>query len=85
MRNFWNRKQRVLLNGQFSDWPDLKAGVPEGSIVGPLLFLIQPNDLWERLPSNAKLFADDKSLSFVIHDCNTSALELNNEIAKINR
>ena len=80
-----NRKQRVLLNGQVSDWSDVRAGVPQGSILGPLLFLIYINDLSEGLSSNAKLFADDTSLFSVIHDSNTSALELNSDLAKINR
>ena len=35
-----NRKQRVLLNGQVSDWSDVRAGVPQGSILGLLLFSI---------------------------------------------
>ena len=35
-----NRKKRVLLNGQGSNWVDVKAGVPQGSIMGLLLFLI---------------------------------------------
>ena len=80
-----NRKQRVLLNGQVSDWSDVRAGVPQGSILGPLLFLIYINDLSEGLSSNAKLFADDTSLFSVIHDSNTSALGLNSDLAKINR
>ena len=80
-----NRKQRVLLNGQVSCWSDVKAGVPQGSILGPLLFLIYINDLSEGLSSNAKLLADDTSLLSVIHDSNTSALELKNDLAKINR
>ena len=80
-----NRKQRVLLNGQVSGWSDVKAGVLQGSILGPLLFLIYINDLSEGLSSNAKLFADDTSLFSVIHYSNTSALELNNDLVKINR
>ena len=80
-----NRKQRVLLNGQVSDWSDVRAGVPQSSILGPLLFLIYINDLSEGLSSNVKLFADDTSLFSVIHDSNTSALELNSDLAKINR
>ena len=80
-----NRKQRVLLKWQVSDWSDVRAGVPQGSMLGPLLFLIYINDLSEGLPSNAKLFADDTSLFSVIHDSNTSALELNSDLAKINR
>ena len=80
-----NRKLRVLLNGQVSDWSDVTAGVPQGSILGPLLFLIYINNLSEGLSSNVKLFADDTSLFFVIHDSNTSALELNSDFSKINR
>ena len=80
-----NRKKRVLLNGHVSNWSDVRAGVPQGSILGPVLFLIYINDLLEELSSNAKLFADDTSLFSVIHDSNTSALELNSDLAKINR
>ena len=53
--------------------------------LGPLLFLIYINNLSEGLSSNPKLFADDTSLFSVIHDSNTSARELNNDLAKINR
>ena len=80
-----NRKQRVVLNGQTSSWADVNAGVPQGSILGPLLFLIYINDLADGLSSNAKLFADDTSLFSVVHNANTTAKELNNDLVKISR
>ena len=77
LRDFLNeRKQRVVLNWQFSTWKSVNAGVPQGSILGPLLFLIHINDLIEGLSSNAKLFADDTCLFSVIHDIQTSANNL---------
>ena len=67
-----NRKQRVVLNGQTSQWKDISYGVPQGSVrFGPLLFLIYINDLPDGLISNAKLFADDTSIFSVINDPTT--------------
>ena len=74
-----------MLNGQVSGWSDVRAGVTQGSILGQLLFLIYINDLSKGLSSNAKLFADDTSLFSMIHDSNTSVLELNSDLTKINR
>ena len=59
-----NHKQRVVLNGQTSSWINVLAGVPQGSILGPLLFLIHINDLSDDLSSNPNLFPDDTSSFF---------------------
>ena len=77
-----NRKRRVMLNGQSSSWISVNAGVPKGSILGPLLFLIYINDLPDGLSSNTKLFADNTSLFSVAHDINTSTTELNSDLKK---
>ena len=58
---FSNRFQRLLLNDQKYGWLRIKAGVPQGPILGPLLFLIHINDLPDRLNFISKLFADDVS------------------------
>ena len=79
-----NRYQRVVLNGQSSSWLNVKAGVPQGSILGPLLFLIYINDISNNLESDVKLFADDTSLFSTVFDPNISATTLNNDLAKIN-
>ena len=78
-----NQYQRVVLNGQVSKWAAVNAGVPQGSIFGPLLFLIYINDLLTGLPSNTRLFADDTSLFSVVPDMTSSAI-LNNDLLKIN-
>ena len=77
------RFQRVLLNGQTSDWETIQAGVPQGSILGPLFFLIYINDLTDNLNSNVKLFADDTSLFSEICDPLETANVLNNDLRKI--
>ena len=61
------RKQRVVLNGQYSSCVSITAEAPQGSVLVPLLFLIYINDLSKNLSSNPKLFADDTSLFSVVH------------------
>ena len=78
------RKQKVVLNGPYSSWADTKAGVPQGSILGLLLFLVYINDLTENLHSNQKLFADDTSLSSPVTDEALSNSHLNDDLSKIN-
>ena len=74
------RKQRVILNGQYSTWTNVEAGVPQGSILGLLLFLIFINDLPENLVSNPKFFANDIPLFSVIRNKHLSAQNLNEDL-----
>ena len=67
----------------FSTWKNVSAGVPQSSMLSPLLFLIYIHDLTEGLSTNAKLFADDYSLFSVIHDIQTSANNLNKDLERI--
>ena len=51
-----NRKQRLVLNGFSSDYSSIESGVPQGSVLGPLLFLIYINDLEKNIKSNALFY-----------------------------
>ena len=78
------RKQRVVLNGQYSSWTSIEGGVPQGSILGRLLFFIYINDLYDGLTTKVKLFTDDTSLfSIIVHNMNTSVINLDNDLNKI--
>ena len=80
-----NRTQRVILNGQYSSWAKVEAGVPQGSILGPLLFLIYINGLSDNLASSPKSFADDTPLFSVVKNVDASNIDLNNDLKKISK
>ena len=80
-----DRKQRVVINSVSSEWGNIMAGVPQGSILGPLLFLIFINDIISDIQSTIKLFADDTSLYLIVDDPRESANNLNSDLAKIHR
>ena len=60
---FIGRKQKVVLNDESSSWTSVISGVPQGSVLGPLLFNIFVNDLPSVVQSPLVLFADDASYS----------------------
>ena len=76
------RQQRVVLNGQSSYWEVIKSGVPQGSVLGPVLFLIYINDLSDALSLTSKIFVDDTSLFSFVHDKYVSCDELNSDLKK---
>ena len=54
-----NRKQAVSVNGTHSSWGQVASGVPQGSVLGPTLFLLYINDIQDEIKSTMRLFVDD--------------------------
>ena len=62
-----------MVGGEYSEWVDVISGVPQGSVLGPILFLIYVNDIPEMVSCSIKMFADDTKLFRTvksIDDCN---------------
>ena len=78
-----NRKQCVVVDGVKSDMLGIQAGVPQGSRLGPLLFLIYINDIVEGLESEILIFADDCSLLASGLDPAETAEIINRDLVKI--
>ncbi len=79
-----NRKQQVAIRSTKSDLKLINAGVPQGSVLGPLLFLVYVNDITENLLSITRLFADDSSLSFTSSILNDLEGIINHDLQIIN-
>jgi hypothetical protein len=62
-----NRKQKVVINGTGSDWTTVTSGIPQGSVLGPILFTTYINDLPDVVQNIAKLFADDTKVYAVVN------------------
>ena len=79
-----NRMQRVVINGQASLWGIIKAGVPQGSVLGPLLFLLFINDLTQAVINcRIRLFADDTCLFIEVDDRQNTAQLINADLHSI--
>ena len=63
-----DRRQKVIVNGQESDWRPVTSGIPQGSVLGPLLFVLFVNDMPKNLKSSIYLFADDTKIYREIRD-----------------
>ena len=70
----------MVLNGFYSEYSIVESGVPQGSVLGPLLFLIYINDLEKNITFNVKFFADDTMLFSIVKDPVISANTLNNDL-----
>jgi hypothetical protein len=78
-----NRRQRVRVNNCFSDWRDLPSGVPQGSVLGPILFAIYVNDLPGAVQSSSvRLYADDSKLYFSVNG-STDAAAFQEDLSRV--
>ena len=71
------------MSGAQSAWNFISAGVPQGSILGPLLFHLFINDIVNDIGSSIRLFADDTSLYIIVEDPNVAAELINADLEKI--
>ena len=70
----------VALNGLFSEYTNIESGVPQGSVLGPLLFLVYINDLQKDVLSTVNFFADDTMLYSIVRDPKLTASQLNHDL-----
>ena len=77
-----HRRQRVIVDGEISNWKSVLSGVPQGSVLGPILFLIYTNDLEDDISSKLLKFADDTKLFRKVTN-NTDKQNLKDDLDKL--
>ena len=77
-----NRRQKVCIEGVESKWGAVKSGIPQGSVLGPTLFVLFINDMPEEVTNMCKLFADDAKISSDITSSNSSLQDDLNNLTK---
>ena len=81
-----DRKQRVVVDGHYGEWRSVISGVPQGSVLGPLLFILYTHDMWIGLENQLVAYADDATLIAVIpspHHRHLVSESLNRNLATI--
>ena len=78
-----DRKQIVVVDGKKSDILDVKAGIPQGSRLGPLIFIIYMNHITDNIQSDILIFADDTSLFASGSDPAETSAQLNRDLLQI--
>ena len=80
----FKRRQKVINKNSWSSFEPVSAGVPQGSVLGPLMFLIYINDIGEKLISLSRLFADDTSLGYSSQSVDQIKTVINHDLLELN-
>ena len=83
-----NRHQRVKVDSSFSNFTNVISGVPQGSVLGPLLFILYTTDMWSNVSSKMVAYADDTTIYSIVNspsDRAAAAESISSDLEHINR